>query len=162
MITKQDLAKFFHETYERLAPSYGYTTRPETRELDFDSPNGQLMVVVCKEVLEYLAEVKPQGSKEYVLNNISKLLCQLAAHWRCMEGLAMDGCKGYPREQAEILEKAAVDVEELCRAARQMDVTLEVYANLFNPPSSEGLATAHKALIGALKPFRPKVSENDK
>ena len=32
--TPLDLAKLFHETYERLAPDFGYTTRPETREFD--------------------------------------------------------------------------------------------------------------------------------
>lgn len=28
------LAKQFHDTYERLAPSFGYETRPETRDFD--------------------------------------------------------------------------------------------------------------------------------
>lgn len=48
------LAEFFHETYETLAPSFGYTTRPDTRALDFNSPNGQLMAAVCGEVLRHL------------------------------------------------------------------------------------------------------------
>ena len=46
-----ELAKKFHETYERLAPLYGYQTRPVTREFDPDSPNGRLMVAVCQEIL---------------------------------------------------------------------------------------------------------------
>lgn len=41
------LAKAFHETYERLAPSFGYETRQETRVFDPTSPNGLLMVAVC-------------------------------------------------------------------------------------------------------------------
>lgn len=45
------LAKQFHEAYERLAPSFGYETRPETREFDPDSVNGRLMVAVCQEVI---------------------------------------------------------------------------------------------------------------
>jgi len=49
-----DLAGLFHETYERLAPSFGYTTRPETREFDPDSPNGRLMIAVSGEVLRKL------------------------------------------------------------------------------------------------------------
>ena len=46
------LAKQFHDTYERLAPKYGYETRPDTRQFDADSPNGRLMVAVCREIIE--------------------------------------------------------------------------------------------------------------
>ena len=40
----------FHETYERLAPSFGYETRIETRTFDSTTPNGRLMVAVCAEI----------------------------------------------------------------------------------------------------------------
>lgn len=50
------LARRFHETYERLAPQYGYTTREETREWDPHSPNGRLMIATCKEVLQVANE----------------------------------------------------------------------------------------------------------
>ena len=53
--TPLDLAERFHETYERLAPDFGYTTRPETRRFDPDSPNGRLMIAVCGEVLKHLS-----------------------------------------------------------------------------------------------------------
>jgi hypothetical protein len=49
-----DLARLFHETYERLAPSFGYTTRPETRHFNPDSPNGRLMIAACEEILKHL------------------------------------------------------------------------------------------------------------
>lgn len=49
-----ELATLFHETYERLAPDFGYETRRETRQFDPDSPNGKLMIAVCKEILERL------------------------------------------------------------------------------------------------------------
>lgn len=52
--TPLDLAKLFHETYERLAPSFGYQTRPETRQFKPDSPNGRLMIAVCEEILRHL------------------------------------------------------------------------------------------------------------
>ena len=45
-----ELATRFHEAYERLAPSFGYETRPETREFDPSSKNGRLMVAVCAEI----------------------------------------------------------------------------------------------------------------
>lgn len=45
-----ELAREFHETYERLAPQFGYETRTETRAFDPGSPNGKLMTAVCQEV----------------------------------------------------------------------------------------------------------------
>lgn len=45
------LALRFHEAYERLAPQFGYETRPETRQFDAFSKNGKLMVAVCAELL---------------------------------------------------------------------------------------------------------------
>jgi hypothetical protein len=44
------LALKFHETYERLAPSFGYATRTETRVFDPESSNGKLMISVCAEL----------------------------------------------------------------------------------------------------------------
>jgi hypothetical protein len=41
----------FHETYERLAPEFGYETRPDTKAFDPESANGKLMIAVCGEVL---------------------------------------------------------------------------------------------------------------
>jgi hypothetical protein len=43
-------ARAFHEAYERLAPQFGYETRAETREFDPESPNGKLMIAVCREL----------------------------------------------------------------------------------------------------------------
>jgi hypothetical protein len=48
--TTANLARKFHETYERLAPEFGYETRTETREFDPESPNGQLMIAVIEEL----------------------------------------------------------------------------------------------------------------
>jgi len=45
-----DIVHQFHDTYERLAPSFGYETREETREFDPESPNGKLMIAVVKEM----------------------------------------------------------------------------------------------------------------
>ena len=48
------LAVVFHETYERLAPKFGYETKNETKIFDASSPNGKLMIEVCREVQDYL------------------------------------------------------------------------------------------------------------
>lgn len=47
----EKLARLFHKTYERLASSFGYETRPDTKEFDPKSPNGKLMIAVCREVI---------------------------------------------------------------------------------------------------------------
>ena len=49
-------ARTFHEIYERLAPSFGYETRTDTREFDPSSKNGRLMIAVCAEVIALLRE----------------------------------------------------------------------------------------------------------
>lgn len=46
-----ELAIQFHETYERLAPEFGYATREDTREFDPESANGKLMIAVCAELI---------------------------------------------------------------------------------------------------------------
>jgi hypothetical protein len=55
-ITPDQLAKRFHETYERLAPSHGYKTRKESAVAWDDVPanNKSLMIAVCAELLEFL------------------------------------------------------------------------------------------------------------
>lgn len=55
-MTPEQLAIFFHETYERLAPSYGYETRKDTRAFDSESANGRLMIAVCGEVLPLFSD----------------------------------------------------------------------------------------------------------
>lgn len=47
----KELAIAFHDIYERLAPSFGYETRLETRRFDENSANGRLMIAVCNEIL---------------------------------------------------------------------------------------------------------------
>lgn len=56
-----DVARRFHETYERLAPSFGYETRPDTRAFDPKSPNGKLMTAVCAELARALSTAQADG-----------------------------------------------------------------------------------------------------
>ena len=48
------IAVMFHEIYERLAPKYGYETRKDTKVFDASSPNGKLMIEVCREMQDYI------------------------------------------------------------------------------------------------------------
>ena len=55
-----DLAKRFHETYERLAPSMGYETREESAVPWEEVPenNKRLMIAVCAELLPSIPSKK--------------------------------------------------------------------------------------------------------
>jgi len=55
-MSPEELAQFFHETYERLAPNYGYTTRRSSAVPweEVPEPNKSLMIAVCDRVLEKL------------------------------------------------------------------------------------------------------------
>jgi hypothetical protein len=55
-MTAEDLAQLFHETYEELAPDFGYTTRKTSAVpwRDVPEPNKSLMIAVAKKVLERL------------------------------------------------------------------------------------------------------------
>lgn len=57
-ITPQELAAQFHLYYELYAHQYGYETREDTKELDFDSPNGKLMIKVCEKIIYYINQNK--------------------------------------------------------------------------------------------------------
>ena len=50
----EELARRFHEIYERLAPSFGYETRTETRAFEPTTPNGRLMIAVTDEIEDAL------------------------------------------------------------------------------------------------------------
>lgn len=75
----QALAEFFHSTYERLAPQFGYETRTETRRFDPESANGKLMIVVCAEVLVALTSPDPKeaAQDERELDLYDEIECDL-------------------------------------------------------------------------------------
>ena len=51
-----EIARLFHNTYERLAPKYGYETREDTKEFDAESRNGRLMIATCGQVFRYIQD----------------------------------------------------------------------------------------------------------
>jgi hypothetical protein len=94
----EDLAQRFHETYERLAPEFGYRTREASAKPWSDVPeqNKQLMIAVCRELLSQdrgLAAVtidigwqRPASVTEQGIE-----WAESAAHPRC----PADGSAGY-------------------------------------------------------------------
>jgi hypothetical protein len=57
-MSPEELAKLFHETYEELAPNYGYTTRRSSSVPweEVPEPNKSLMIAVATRILEKLEE----------------------------------------------------------------------------------------------------------
>lgn len=49
----EQLAKLFHQIYERRAAEFGYVTRTDSRRFDRGSHNGKLMIAVCDEILTW-------------------------------------------------------------------------------------------------------------
>lgn len=62
-MTAEDMARMFHEVYERLAPSFGYETRQMTRVFDPESANGRLMIATCDEILRATEAVTGQPNE---------------------------------------------------------------------------------------------------
>lgn len=62
----ESIAKLFHETYEHLAPTFEYETRPATRVAWNDVPerNKRLMIAVTAEVLAMLFPPEDQDTTE--------------------------------------------------------------------------------------------------
>lgn len=57
-VTPEYVARCFHAHYERLAPEYGYTTRPDSAVVfdDVPEPNRSLMIAVAGHVLRDIAD----------------------------------------------------------------------------------------------------------
>lgn len=53
MLNEEYIAKCFHETYEKLAPNYGYKTREATAVPweDIPNQNKRLMIAVVKNLI---------------------------------------------------------------------------------------------------------------
>lgn len=63
MTREEEVAAAFHEAYERLAPGYGYATRPESAVpwLAVPEQNRRLMVAVVGELVQAGRIILPGG-----------------------------------------------------------------------------------------------------
>lgn len=65
--TPEQTARLFHDTYERLAPRFGYETRQDTKQFDPTSKNGKLMIAVCGEVAGKLVSERDAAQAQLAL-----------------------------------------------------------------------------------------------
>lgn len=82
------LARIFHDAYERLASSFNYETRQETRAFDPDSPNGRLMIATCEEVRRHLSPngAEPVNRCVSCREELMSLLCRECYGKRALAG----------------------------------------------------------------------------
>jgi hypothetical protein len=140
------LARWFHSTYERLAPSFGYETRTDTKAFDPDTPNGRLMIAVCAELVALNRPVKESAlvkpPREYEVSGdagipaveVSALAGRLLGRVRRHTFYAKD-----ERRDSLAREFAAVIAETFA------------YTPKARPTASDGEAT--KALVVAVEDF---------
>lgn len=75
-----EVARDFHDTYERLAPKFGYETRPDTKSFDPTSPNGKLMIAVIESVLTTQIEVARRESGKQSEYELARKVWSIAAY----------------------------------------------------------------------------------
>jgi len=90
-----ELATLFHDTYEQMAPAFGYETREETKAFSPGPCNGQLMLAVCEYILPFLV-----------------VTCDNCGEEILQDGLLCGDCFCYNCEAKDELEECE---SELCR-----------------------------------------------
>ena len=61
----EQIARQFHDVYERLALQFGYETREDTKVFDPQSKNGRLMIAVCAEVIGEIERERDEARAQY-------------------------------------------------------------------------------------------------
>ena len=60
----EETTRRFHNIYEQIAKEYGYKTREDTKELDFNTPNGMTMLKTVETITTpYLDEINELQEK---------------------------------------------------------------------------------------------------
>lgn len=102
----EQLAREFHEVYERLAPAFGYKTREASAKpwVDVPQQNKELMIAVCAEISEWHIEPLRQRNQELVSDiEIWELVLK---EWRAKLKQARQWNEALERERDEAREAA--------------------------------------------------------
>jgi len=110
------LARYFHLTYEKLAPQFGYETRADTKAFDPKTPNGKLMCAVAKAALDGPLAIGPAMARADVVRG---RICRLVSFGVADEDLD---------KVFALCEK--LECESLERADRELKAALSTIYNL--------------------------------
>jgi hypothetical protein len=88
----EDVARLFHETYERLAPLHGYETRKASAVPwdDVPEPNRSLMIAVAAEVAPVIAAQAAAAERERLRRAVNSDGFQATIRAYVLEGSAAD------------------------------------------------------------------------
>ena len=100
-IEEVELAIKFHDTYEALAPSFGYETREETKQFSTDTPNGKLMIEVCKEIIKW-QHTHAQTEIEQLKRDKDELLSFIK---KCYNSMNVIGSEEVIKEYKQLITK---------------------------------------------------------
>ncbi len=134
------LARAFHDAYERLAPSFGYETRKDTRAFDPATPNGRLMIAVADEIeiagpdkvlrCAFCGEAYPDGTPTHKSETLAAHVRVCTEHPIGKENRQMRAALEYCR-QAMLEAAERTGVGKLCEqteAWRIVDAALNIKA----------------------------------
>ena len=80
----EETTRRFHNVYEQVAKEYGYKTREDTKELDFNSPNGMTMLKTVETITTpYLEEIEELKNQLQQKENIIKEVREWAKKCSC-------------------------------------------------------------------------------
>lgn len=110
----QRIAELFHETYERLAPAFGYQTREASRKPWADVPeqNKRLMVAVCGEILSALQQAQAPPTCVCTIDD------GLVREW-VQKAREVAKSKGYQFEQAQPRPEIGARLRQLAARMEQ-------------------------------------------
>jgi hypothetical protein len=130
----EERARLFHETYERLAPQFGYETRADTKQFDPTTPNGRLMIAVVREMDAcLLGEIE---TRFWSIVDADDLAAVPSDMWNALDRIARaarnrDMWKGQCERQAEKSRKVSEAVRHLLNAI-DMQLDVQPFEKLVN------------------------------
>jgi CheY-like chemotaxis protein len=148
------LAQMFHETYERLAPEYGYKTREESAVPWEAVPeaNKKLMIAVCGEIL---AKLETPEKKRRIL---------IADDDESVRRVVVDVLSAH-RSDLAFYEASNGRIGARLVLERSMDLTTQIHLVIsdWQMPEFDGIKMVHKiARIGDTTHIIMMTSEKDK
>lgn len=93
------LAEAFHSAYERLAPSFGYETREDTKTFSPDSQNGKLMIATCADILSSNQLITTAEADARVEAAVQKALREHAGREETGESITEKYLRRYPQSK---------------------------------------------------------------
>ena len=86
-----ELATLFHDTYEQLAPVFGYETKEETKVFNQGSSNGKLMIATCEYILPMIGDAVCYKCQTVISE--MEVLCEDCLCSDCVTENALEECE---------------------------------------------------------------------